>query len=313
MNKIKKLFSIVIPAMNEQEVLPIIVPRLLGVIESLNVRYDVEIIFIDDGSKDKTLHILKEYSKKYSNFRVISFSRNFGHQLAITAGMKYASGDYIGIIDADLQDPPELFDEMLKYIEDGNDIVYGKRISRSGESFFKKITAKIFYRLLNLMSDTPLPLDTGDFRIISRDVVNQLNEMPEKHRYVRGMIPWIGYKSYAFEYMRKERVAGDTKYPLKKMISFAANAILSFSSKPLDIAFNIGLFSIMASLLLFFYLLYLKLFSFVVPGITVIIAIVILLSGIQILLIGLVGRYIAKIFEEVKQRPLYIIKETINF
>ena len=313
MSEIKKLFSIVIPAMNEQEVLPIIIPRLLEVIKCLDVKYNVEVIFIDDGSKDKTLQILEEYSEKYSNFRVISFSRNFGHQIAITAGMKFASGDYIGIIDADLQDPPELFVEMLQYCEDGNDVVYGKRISREGESFFKKITANIFYRLLNLMSDTYLPLDTGDFRIISRNVVNQLNDMPERHRYIRGMIPWIGFKSYAFEYRRKERAAGDTKYPLKKMMAFAANAILSFSSKPLDIAFRFGVLSIIASLILFVHLLYLKLFSLVVPGITVIIATIILLGGIQILLIGLVGNYISKIFEEIKQRPLYIIKEKINF
>ena len=309
----KKLFSIVIPVMNEQEVLPMAIERIDEVTQQINQNYTTEIIFIDDGSNDATLSILKESVKNHPYIKIISLSRNFGHQIAITAGIQHANGEFVGIIDADLQDPPELFRKILEHAEKGKDIVYGKRISRKGETFFKKITAKLFYRFLNSMTDVELPLDTGDFRIISKRVALKLNSMPEKHRYVRGMIPWIGFESYPFEYIREERAAGETKYPLRKMISFASNAIVSFSSKPLDVAFRFGIISILLGISLFLYLLLLKIFSLVVPGITVIIATIVFLGGIQILFLGLIGKYVAKIFEESKNRPLFIVKEKINF
>jgi len=245
--------------------------------------------------------------------KIISLSRNFGHQIAITAGIDLASGDYVAVIDGDLQDPPELIADMYRKALTGFDVVYGKRLKRAGETIFKKVTAAAFYRFLNYMCEIDIPTDTGDFRLMSRKVVDAFKQMRERHRFVRGMVPWLGFKSAPLEYDRAERFAGETKYPLSKMLAFATNAILSFSSKPLTMAIRLGFLTIFVGLIGATYMLYLKLFTSIpVPGLTAVLLSIVLFSGVQILLIGIVGEYISRIFEESKGRPLYLVAETIN-
>jgi polyisoprenyl-phosphate glycosyltransferase len=309
----KIMLSIVVPVHNEEESITETVNRLLKLRDTLAREVELELVFVDDGSKDKSLSYLRKFAEQCNIIKVISFSRNFGHQIAITAGIDIAMGDYVAVIDADLQDPPEKIADMYHIALTGFDIVYGQRKKRVGETFFKKFTAAGFYRFLNYMCEIDIPTDTGDFRLMSRKVVDSFKQMRERHRFVRGMIPWMGYKSVAMEYDRAERFAGETKYPLKKMLAFATTAILSFSSKPLTIAIRLGFMTIIAGLLGGAYMLYLKLFTNIpVPGLTAVLLSIVMFSGVQILLIGAVGEYIARIFEEVKARPLYLVAETIN-
>jgi glycosyltransferase involved in cell wall biosynthesis len=309
----KNLLSIICPVFSEEESISETVKRLQKLRGDLASEVEVELIFVDDGSKDKTLVYLRGFAENNSNLKVISLSRNFGHQIAITAGIDLASGDFVAVIDGDLQDPPELIAEMYRKALTGFDVVYGKRRTRAGETIFKKATAAGFYRLLNYMCEIEIPTDTGDFRLMSRKVVDAFKQMRERHRFVRGMIPWLGFKSLPLEYDREERFAGETKYPLKKMLAFAINAILSFSSKPLTIAIRLGIITIIAGLSGSAYMLYLKFFTSIpVPGLTAILLSIVLFGGVQILLIGVVGEYIARIFEEVKGRPLYLVSEIIN-
>lgn len=309
----RDLLSIVVPIFNEEESISETAKRLLTLRDELLHEIDVEIVFVDDGSKDNSLTYLRSIAEKNISVKVVSFSRNFGHQIAITAGIDLAAGDFVAVIDADLQDPPELIIDMYRMSLLGYDVVYGKRRSRAGETMFKKSTAAAFYRLLNYMCEIDIPSDTGDFRLMTRKVVDAFKQMRERHRFVRGMVPWLGYKTASLEYDRAERFAGETKYPLRKMIVFATNAILSFSSKPLTIAIRIGFLTILTGLVGGAYMLYLKIFtSAPVPGLTAILLSIVLFSGVQILLIGVVGEYIARIFEEIKGRPLYLVSETIN-
>lgn len=247
--------------------------------------------------------------------KIISFSRNFGHQIAITAGIDEASGDAIIVMDADMQDPPAVILKMLALWEVGYDVVYAKRKQRHGESFFKKTSASIFYRFLNKLTDIHIPLDTGDFRLIDRKIKNDLLRIREKNRFVRGIISWLGYRQTFVEFERQERISGESKYPLRKMIKFALDGITSFSIFPLKIATNIGFFSIIISLLLIFYALFSYIFfpKITLPGWTSILIAVVFFAGIQMLVIGIIGEYIGRIFEESKNRPLYIINEKINF
>lgn len=308
-----ELLSIVVPVYNEEESISETVRRLRKLRDDLAQQIDLEFVFVDDGSKDESMSFLRSIAGQDSSVKVISFSRNFGHQIAITAGIDLARGDYVAIIDADLQDPPELIADMYKMALTGFDVVYGKRCSRAGETVFKKATATAFYRVLNYMCEIDIPSDTGDFRLMSRKVVDAFKQLRERHRFVRGMIPWLGFRSTALEYDRAERFAGETKYPLRKMLAFATNAILSFSSKPLTLAIRFGLMTILAGLAGGIYMLYLKIFTNIpVPGLTAILLSIVLFSGVQILLIGVVGEYIARIFEEIKGRPLYLVAETIN-
>ena len=305
----KKLLSIIVPCFNEEEVISETFKRLHKISQSLN-EINVEIIFVDDGSKDSTRIYLNNFVEKYKFVKALFLARNFGHQLAVTAGIDHAEGDAVVIIDADLQDPPEVIYDMLKKWHQGFDVVYGKRIGRKGESFFKKLSAKLFYRILNLLSDVYIPLDTGDFRLISRDVVNCLKQMPEKDRFLRGMISWVGFKQVALPYQREERFAGKSKYPLKKMLSFAANGIISFSTKPLELSISLGTISAIISLIAIFYALFLRIFTKIwVEGWTGIMIAVLFIGGVQLICIGILGNYIGRIYNESKNRPLYLVRQ----
>ncbi|MDF2883165.1 MAG: glycosyl transferase family 2 [Clostridiaceae bacterium] len=307
-----KLISIVIPMYFENQVADECYTRLSNVALKNDLNY--ELIFINDGSTDNTLEILEGLAKKDPHVKVISFSRNFGHQIAVTAGINKAKGDAVVIIDADLQDPPELIPHMIKLWQQGNDVVYGKRKKREGESPFKIITAKLFYRILNKMSSVEIPADTGDFRLIDRKVAEAMKKMPEHNRFLRGMSSWVGFKQIPLEYERKERFAGETKYPLKKMIKFAEDGIFSFSSKPLKLVQHLGFHTILISFITFIYLMT-KIFSGTdrssIGWITTL-TISCFIGGIQLASIGIVGEYIARIYDESKSRPLYIVDKEIN-
>ena len=307
-----KKITFISPCFNEGENITGLAERIHTICKKINVNYNL--LIVDNGSTDNTINIVKTLKKKKLKVNCISLSRNFGYQNAIHAGLsEIRKTDFVCIIDGDLQDPPEVIIEMYEKILQGYDIVNARRRSRAGETFFKKTTATLFYRFINYLSETEIPLNVGDFKIISKKVVSSIHAMREKHRFLRGMIPWTGFKETSIAYDRQERFAGKTKYPLKKMIQFAFVAVLSFSSKPLTIAIRLGIFVTMLGFLGGIYVLYQKLFSGMpVPGITSILLTIIIFSGLQITLIGLAGEYIARIFEEVKGRPLYIIEEKVN-
>ena len=303
-----KRFSICIPVYNEQECIRETNERVQKVVQDLHERYECEVIFIDDGSSDRTVDLIKDFMNVFLNITLIKLTRNCGHQIALTAGLDHATGDYIGIIDGDLQDPPELFPAMLDKINDGYDIVYGKRISREGESFFKLISANAFYCILSKMCNIDIPRDTGDFRVISRRALSDLNSMREKHRFLRGLVPFTGYKSFPFLYDRKSRFAGETKYPLRKMIHFSLDAIFSFSTKPIKFIRYIGLFTLLISIALSARIIFLKLTSNdIIPGYTSAVVIFLFFTSIQMISLAVIGEYVGRIFEESKGRPLYFL------
>ena len=305
--------SVVVPMYYEEEVANECYNRLNKVLTSIP-NYEHEIIFINDGSKDKTLSILEEIAKQDNNVKIISFSRNFGHQCAVTAGLKYTTGDAIVIIDADLQDPPELIPEMLKLWEQGYEVIYGKRKTRDGESKFKLLTAKMFYQTLNALSDVDIPKDTGDFRLIDKKVVDVVNSLPEHNKFLRGLMSWVGFNQTPFEYERKERFAGKTKYPLKKMLKLASDGIISFSTKPLKIVGGIGILSIIASFIILIYsiLSYIFKWNNLMPGWTSLMVTITFLAGAILISLWMISEYIARIYDEVKGRPQYIIDKKIN-
>ncbi|WP_051287468.1 glycosyltransferase family 2 protein [Paenibacillus taiwanensis] len=307
-----KQLSIVIPAYFEEEVIEQCYDQLKAVAEQTN--YSYELIFINDGSKDRTLDILLQIAKQDNTVKIIDFARNFGHQAAVSAGINRACGDAIVIIDADLQDPPEVIHQMLAKWEEGYDIVYGKRKRREGETWFKLITAKYFYKFLHYMSDVDIPRDTGDFRLIDRKVAYVFNRMSEKNRFIRGMISWVGFKQSYVEYDRHERFAGVTKYPFKKMIKFASDGIVSFSSKPLRYIMKMGFFAVLLAFVVLVYSVCAKILGFPTEaGWTSIMVAITLFSGVQLLSLGIIGEYIARIYDESKDRPLYIVQDEINF
>ena len=309
---IKKV-SVVVPMYYEEKVVEECYNRLITVLKGIE-GYNYEIIFVNDGSKDKTLELLQEIAKKDKNVKVISFSRNFGHQCAVTAGIKYVTGDALVILDAALQDPPEVIPDMLNLWEEGNEVIYGKRKTRKGESAFKLMTAKMFYQTLNMLSDVKIPKDTGDFRLVDRKVIDVINSLPEHNKFLRGLFSWVGFKQYAYEYERQERFAGETKYPLKKMLKLASDGIISFSSKPLKLVGGIGIFSIIISFILLVYAILAYIFKFngLTAGWTSIIVAITFFAGVQLLSIWLISEYIARIYDESKKRPEYIIDKTIN-
>lgn len=305
--------SVIIPMYYEEEVAEECYKRVKNVLTSLK-DYEHEILFVNDGSKDKTLEILESIAEKDKQVKVISFSRNFGHQCAVTAGLQYVTGDAIVVIDADLQDPPELIPDMLTLWKQGNEVIYAKRKTREGESKFKLLTAKMFYRILNGLSDVEIPADTGDFRLVDRKVVDVINSMPEHNKFLRGLFSWIGFKQQPFEYERKERFAGKTKYPLKKMLKLASDGIISFSTKPLKIVGGLGIITIIISILLLLYSVMSYIFNLnqLTPGWTSIMVAITLFSGVQLLSIWIISEYLARIYDESKKRPQYIISKTIN-
>ena len=308
-----KKISVVIPMYYEEEVAKECYERITEVLKNIE-DYDYEIICINDGSKDKTLPILEDIALMDKKVKVISFARNFGHQCAVTAGLKVVTGDVVVIIDADLQDPPELIPEMLKYWENGNDVVYGKRKCRAGESHFKLFTAKMFYKALNSLSDVEIPRDTGDFRLVDRKVVDVINELPEHNKFLRGLFSWVGYKQVPFEYERKKRYAGKTKYPLKKMLKLAGDGIISFSNKPLKLVGGLGIFSIIMSILILIYALVSYIFKLnsLSAGWTSLMVGITFFAGVQLLSLWIMSEYIGRIYDETKQRPQYIIDKKIN-
>mgnify|MGYP004578594281 CR=1 FL=1 len=309
-----KKISIVVPMYYEEQVAEECYKRLSEVLKTLEDKYEHEIIFVNDGSKDKTLEILENITNIDKSVKVISFSRNFGHQAAVTAGLQYVTGDAIVIIDADLQDPPELIPDMLKKWEDGFEVIYGKRKTRKGESAFKLLTAKAFYNTLNKLSDVEIPKDTGDFRLVDRKVVDVINSLPEHNKFLRGLFSWVGYEQYAYEYERKERFAGKTKYPLKKMLKLASDGIISFSTKPLKIVGGLGILSVVISLIILIYaiLSFALKWNNLTPGWTSLMCTMTFLSGIILISLWMIGEYIARIYDETKERPQYIIKKKIN-
>ena len=309
-----KKISIVIPMYYEEKVANECYKRVKDNLEKLT-NYTYEIIFIDDGSKDKTLEILEEIAKNDSNVKIISFTRNFGHQAAVTAGLKEVTGDAIVIIDADLQDPPELIGDMIKKWEEGYEVIYGKRSARKGESAFKLLTAKMFYSTLNALSDVEIPKNTGDFRLVDRKVVDTINSLPEHNKFLRGLFSWVGYKQYAYEYKRQERVAGETKYPLKKMIKLASDGIVSFSSKPIKIVGGLGIISISISIIILIYALISYIFKLnnLSEGWTSIMVTITFFAGVQLLSLWIMSEYIGRIYDEAKGRPQYIVDKKINF
>ena len=310
-----KKISVVIPMYYEEEVADICYKRVVNNLKKLSDKYNYEIIFINDGSKDSTLEILKKIASNDDNVKIISFSRNFGHQAAVTAGIRNVTGDAVIIMDADLQDPPELFEGMIEKWEEGYDVVYGKRKTREGESIFKLLTARMFYNTLNKLSEIEIPKDTGDFRLVDRKVIDVIANLPEHNKFLRGLFSWVGFNQYAYEYNRVNRVAGKTKYPFKKMFKLATDGILSFSAKPLKIVGAIGIFSVIVSIIILIYSIVSYMFKLnsLTPGWTSIMCTMTFIGGIILISLWMIGEYIARIYEESLGRPEYIIDELINF
>lgn len=309
-----KKISVIVPMYFEEAVVSECYKRLKEVLTNLN-DYNYEIIFVDDGSRDQTLSILEKIAMVDKNIKVISLSRNFGHQAAVQAGLKLSSGDAVIIIDADLQDPPELIPQMISLWENGNDVIYAKRKSREGETKFKLFSAKMFYNILNDLSDVSIPKDTGDFRLADRKVVDVINSLPEHNKFFRGLFSWVGFKQAPIEYERKERFAGETKYPLNKMIKLAKDGIFSFSTKPLKFVTKLGIVSIFISILILIYSILSFIFDWnnLTAGWTSIMVTVTFFAGVQLISLGMISEYIGRIYDESKNRPSYIINKKINF
>lgn len=305
-----KLLSLIVPVFNEEEVLPVSYARMSAAMQALT-GYDYEIIYVNDGSRDGTMKQLRAIAKEHKEVRVISFSRNFGHQLAVTAGMDNARGDALIIIDADLQDPPEVIAELVKAWENGADIAYGKRLKREGETIFKKLTAFCYYRLLNAMSAYPIPLDTGDFRLLDKKVADVFLKMREHNRFLRGMSGWMGFDAVPVEYVRHERQAGKTKYTLKKMLRLAFDGILGFSYKPMSLALYAGAALGVIGMLGLIALIIIAATIGCAPWLWAVDWLV-LINALTLAAIGVQGAYLNRIYDEVRDRPLYIAAETIN-
>jgi dolichol-phosphate mannosyltransferase len=307
--------SLVIPVFNEEETLPELDRRLsefLGRLSLIGERW--EVVFIDDGSRDASWAILGNLAAREARYKVVSFSRNFGHQAAITAGLDRAEGDFVVVLDADLQDPPEIVAEMLVKATEGFDVVYGVRRKREGETLFKRVTASLFYRFIRAMTGVDIPVDAGDFRLIGRSVVLTMRALREQHRFVRGMVAWVGFRQTAVFYDREARFAGETKYPLKRMLKFALDGITSFSVVPLRLATWLGLISGCLAVIMGFLMFVIKFGGFgVVPGWTTIMVVLAFGFSAQLLMTGILGEYVGRIYEEIKRRPLYISARELNF
>ena len=309
----RPLISIVVPCLDEEEVLPETLSRL-DALSGTRQECEFEFVFVDDGSRDATRAILRRAAAQDARLRIIVFSRNFGQQIAVTAGIDMARGDAVVLMDSDLQDPPEIVGQMIDRWRDGYDVVYGTRASRSGDDWFKRSSARGFSMVINRLSEVPIPADTGDFRLMSRPVVETLKLMPERHRFLRGMVAWTGFRQIALPYDRPERYAGTTKYPLRKMVRYALDGLLSFSTKPLQISIALGLLAAGLAVLGILYALAMRLFTSVwVEGWTALMIAILFLGGVQLVSLGILGEYVGRIYREVQRRPLYVIRETVGF
>ncbi len=304
------LLTIIIPVYNEKENIKPLVERLEKIVRP----YKHEIIFVNDGSSDGTAEEIKKISEKYEEIKLISFNRNFGHQVALSCGYQFSKGDCVISLDADLQDPPEIIPQMIEKWKAGAKIVYAKRLKRDGETVFKKVTAKIFYAFINFMSDVPIPQEVGDFRLLDRAVVNFLNELSEQSRFLRGLVAWSGYTAQYVEFDREKRHSGHTHYNMSRMMNFALDGITSFSTKPLHLATYAGFFTGTIGFIGIIYGILGRIFlpAYWVTGWTALFVGIMFLGGVQLITIGIIGEYMSKIYKEVQKRPQYLIKEKIN-
>ncbi|AFY39067.1 glycosyl transferase family 2 [[Leptolyngbya] sp. PCC 7376] len=306
-------YSVVIPVFNEEENLHELYKRLAQVFEQLDSK--AEVIFVDDGSKDSSLKILDELNQKDPRIHYVSLARNFGHQIAVTAGLNYAQGDAVIIMDSDLQDPPELISELIGQWRQGYHVVYAQRISRSQENWFKKLMAFGFYRILNRFTDVAIPTDTGDFCLMSREVVNIINSMPERNRYIRGLRAWVGFPQTSVKFHRDPRFAGEVKYTFRKSLSLAIDGIISLSRKPLKMATYLGLTTAVIAMIMMVLVLFWRLTD--APnqliGYTMITIAIFFLGAVQLICLGILGEYVGRIYDEVKQRPIYTVKKQVGF
>jgi polyisoprenyl-phosphate glycosyltransferase len=304
----KKRISIVVPVYNEKQIIPELARRISSTITELS-QFDWEVLFVDDGSTDGSADVLNSLTHQYSWLRALYLSRNFGHQTAITAGTDYASGEAVILMDGDLQDPPEMIPEMLRVWEQGFDVITARRKRREGEGYFKRVTAFLFYRTLRLLSDTEIPVDTGDFRLMSKPVVEALKRMPERSRFLRGMVSWTGFRQTEIEYERDQRMEGKTKYTFFKMFRLAMNGILSFSHVPLQAIMALGVFFSFGSFLGILAVLYETLvLKSTVHGWSSLMTVTLFMGGVQLICLGAIGSYVGRIFDEVRARPLYFIR-----
>ncbi|MGA2529235.1 MAG: glycosyltransferase family 2 protein [Acidimicrobiales bacterium] len=306
--------SVVAPVYREEETIDEFLRRLRLAIDALELPSSWELILVDDGSPDKSLEHLREAAAADSRVRVVHLSRNFGHQVAITCGLDHAAGDAVVIMDSDLQDPPEVIARMVEEWRAGADVVYGVRNSRDGESTLKVLSARAFYRLLSHLSETPLPVDAGDFRLLDRSVVLALQAMREENRYLRGMVSWLGFRQVPISYARARRHAGTTNYNFRKMLRLAVDGVTGFSERPLRLAFQFGVMVTLASMA---YVCWILVARLVHPagqsaGYASLMCVVLFIGGIQLICVGLLGEYIGRIYREIKRRPLYVVKEAIN-
>jgi glycosyltransferase involved in cell wall biosynthesis len=306
-------YSIIAPCFNEEGVLHELQRRIQEVMDQTGELW--ELVLINDGSRDRTPEIMRELHAADPRIKVVDFARNFGHQIAVTAGLDYAQGDAVIIIDADLQDPPEVILDMIDRWKEGYEVVYAVRTERKGESWFKEFTAKIFYRIIYRITDVDIPLDTGDFRLMDRKVVDAMNQMRERNRFIRGMTSWVGFRQTGVYYVREERYAGETHYPFRKMFKFALDAITSFSYAPLQLATYLGFviagLSAIAALLVVLARLFMGTNPFYGQATTLVT--VLFLGGVQLITLGIIGEYLGRIYDEIKGRPLYLVREALGF
>jgi polyisoprenyl-phosphate glycosyltransferase len=306
-------YSLIIPIYNEEATIAELYRRMRAVMEQLDA--DTELILVNDGSRDRSLDLMRELHEKDPRVCYLSFARNFGHQIAVTAGMNFVRGRVIVIMDADLQDPPELIPKMIERWQEGFDVVYAQRTQRKKEGWFKRLTAYVFYRLLKNLADVDIPTDTGDFCLMDRRVVDVLNAMPERNRYIRGLRSWVGFRQTAIQFERDPRFAGDVKYTFRKSFALAISGLVSFSKVPLRLSTYLGLFAALVALIMAILVLYWRIVypSSPLTGLSAIIVAIFFLGAVQLLSIGILGEYIGRIYEEVKNRPLYTLSEVAGF
>jgi dolichol-phosphate mannosyltransferase len=314
MNKCREpRYSIVVPCFNEEGGLQELYQRICKVMDQTGESW--ELVLVNDGSQDRTFEIMAQLHAVDRRVKIIDFARNFGHQIAVTAGLDFAQGDAVVIIDADLQDPPELILQMIDLWREDYEVIYAVRTERKGETWFKELTAKLFYRLIYRITDVDIPLDAGDFRLMDRKVVEAIKQMTERHRFIRGMTSWVGFRQTEVPYIREERFVGQTHYPLRKMLKFALDAITGFSYVPLQLATLLGFIIATLSIIGVLFVIYARLFVGTVPfyGQATTLVTVLLLGGIQLITLGIVGEYLGRIYDEVKGRPLYLIRQLSGF